>query len=143
MIGGTRQIVVEDNQRGRIKTTGFLQIKVSQKGLGKSIIPPVITEVLQRFQKNSRGDEDVQSCTDLTEEVTGDNTSSGYGDAGVGNNGQEMNTQLDGDETPRNGTGDGKSGDEETKKMFADVFSDTESEAGSDRSVLLSVEADL
>ena len=36
MIGGTRQIVVEDNQRARIKTTGFLQIKVSQKGLGKS-----------------------------------------------------------------------------------------------------------
>ena len=31
MIGGTRQIVVEDNQRVRIKTTGFLQIKVSQK----------------------------------------------------------------------------------------------------------------
>ena len=37
MIGDTRQIVVEDNQRARIKTTGFLQIKVSQKGLGKSI----------------------------------------------------------------------------------------------------------
>ena len=38
MIGGARhrQIVVEDNQRARIKTTGFLQIKVSQKGLGKS-----------------------------------------------------------------------------------------------------------
>ena len=32
MIGGTRQIVVEDNQRARIKTIGFLQIKVSQKG---------------------------------------------------------------------------------------------------------------
>ena len=36
MIGGTRQIVIEDNQRARSKTTGFLQIKVSQKGLGKS-----------------------------------------------------------------------------------------------------------
>ena len=36
MIDGTGQIVVEDNQRARIKTTGFLQIKVSQKGLGKS-----------------------------------------------------------------------------------------------------------
>ena len=36
MIGGTRQIVIEDSQRARSKTTGFLQIKVSQKGLGKS-----------------------------------------------------------------------------------------------------------
>ena len=90
--------------------------------------------MLQRLQKKTRGDDDVQSSSDLTEEVTEDNTSNGYGDAGVGNNGHH--NQGDEDETPRNGTDEGKVGGEEPKRMFAEVFSDTESEAGSDRSVL-------